>query len=110
MCAKPASPLGEKHIFENQSVKLGLYQKNASALPRTLKYVRRASKDAGGHVGGNPESVPREVEREHADSVRGAVALEGLGDESPEERVERLADDVESVLPAVALRPVFDRI
>ena len=25
MCAKPASPLGEKHIFENQSVKLGLY-------------------------------------------------------------------------------------
>ena len=23
MCAKPASPLGEKHIFENQSVKLG---------------------------------------------------------------------------------------
>ena len=27
MCAKPASPLGEKHIFENQSVKLGLYHK-----------------------------------------------------------------------------------
>ena len=24
MCAKPASPLGEKHIFENQSVKLGI--------------------------------------------------------------------------------------
>lgn len=23
MCAKPASPLGEKHIFENQSVKDG---------------------------------------------------------------------------------------
>ena len=23
MCAKPASLLGEKHIFENQSVKLG---------------------------------------------------------------------------------------
>ena len=24
MCAKPASPLGEKHIFENQSVKDGI--------------------------------------------------------------------------------------
>ena len=30
MCAKPASPLGEKHIFENQSVKLG---KGASVMP-----------------------------------------------------------------------------
>ena len=24
-CASPAPPLGEKHIFENQTVKLGVY-------------------------------------------------------------------------------------
>ena len=34
MCAKPASPLGEKHIFENQSVKLGtIWQTFAVLLP-----------------------------------------------------------------------------
>ena len=36
MCAKPASPLGEKHIFENQSVKLGMIFKQYEPVPKNI--------------------------------------------------------------------------
>ena len=41
MCAKPASPLGEKHIFENQSVKLGLYHIAADTIWFPITITRR---------------------------------------------------------------------
>ena len=62
------------------------------------------SKDASREVGGNPPAFPREVEGEDAHAVWCAVALEGLRDYAPEERVQSPAYDVKPVLIAVALR------
>ena len=35
-CASPAPPLGEKHIFENQTVKLGMLNASGEDIRRVL--------------------------------------------------------------------------
>ena len=43
-CASPAPPLGEKHIFENQTVKLGT--KHALMNETTVSFVLRSGEMA----------------------------------------------------------------